>query len=113
MFWCCVALALPVSEAQVFSVEQSYFQGYDVAEISALLSVPSGGSLAVVLYHGVTATKETMLEFAAAANGSIVLAYDHRSRGKSTRGFTWEGMVGDSKLEILRARNDIVTESFS
>lgn len=62
-----VALALPpLSEAQVFSVEQFYFQGYDGAEISALLFVPSGGSIhpAVVLYHGVTATKETMLEFA-------------------------------------------------
>jgi len=109
-----VTLALPpLSEAQFFSVEQFYFQGYDGAEISALLFVPSGGSIhpAVVLYHGVTATKETMLEFAEhfAANGFIVLAYDHRSHGESTGDFTWEGMVEDSKtaLEILRARNDV------
>jgi hypothetical protein len=107
-------LAIPsFSEARGFSVEKFHFSGYDGADISALLFVPSEGSVhpAIILYHGVTATKETMLEFAEnfADNGFIVLAYDHRSHGESTGDFTWEGMLEDSKtaLEMLRERDDV------
>jgi len=108
------ALVLPpFSEASGFSVEKFYFSGYDGADISALLFVPSEGSLhpAIILYHGVTGTKETLLEFAEnfAENGFVVLAYDHRSHGESSGNFTWEGMVEDSRiaLEILRERDDV------
>jgi hypothetical protein len=112
-----VALALPaLSEARDFSVEKFYFSGYDGADISALLFVPSEGSMhpAIILYHGVTATKETMLEFAEnfADNGFVVLAYDHRSHGESTGDFTWEGMLEDSEtaIGILRERKDVDKE---
>jgi len=108
------ALVLPpFSEAQGYSVEHFYFPGYDGASISALLFVPSDGSMhpAIVIYHGVTGTKETMLEFAEnfAEKGFVVLAYDHRSHGESDGDFTWEGMVEDSEraLGILRARGDV------
>lgn len=109
-----VAMVVPhFSEARDFSVERFHFAGYDGADISALLYVPSEGSVhpAIILYHGVTATKETMIEFAEnfAENGFVVLTYDHRSHGESTGDFTWEGMLEDSEtaLSILRERDDV------
>jgi alpha-beta hydrolase superfamily lysophospholipase len=120
VFVLAVAMVLPpFSEARDFSVERFYFPGYDGADISAMLYVPSEGSAhpAIILYHGVTATKETMIEFAEnfAENGFVVLAYDHRSHGESTGDFTWEGMLEDSltALDIVRGRDDVDSDRVS